>query len=139
MPQGIGECNPVGAAPLSLPHRGSLGEGIQTYVEPRIFKFPNSLGAEICFVDEERSLKYPNIAWAQKNYLQTRCKRASKAQAYLHTSSCLRPKQRCMRRIFQAQAGVMELADVPDSKSGGSDTVRVRPPLPAPTKRPFVY
>ncbi len=26
----------------------------------------------------------------------------------------------------------MELADVPDSKSGGSDTVRVRPPLPAP-------
>ena len=28
----------------------------------------------------------------------------------------------------------MELADVPDSKSGGSDTVRVRPPLPAPTK-----
>ena len=31
-------------------------------------------------------------------------------------------------------AGMMELADVPDSKSGGSDTVRVRPPLPAPTK-----
>ena len=29
-------------------------------------------------------------------------------------------------------AGVMELADVPDSKSGGSDTVRVRPPPPAP-------
>lgn len=29
-------------------------------------------------------------------------------------------------------AGMMELADVPDSKSGGSDTVRVRPPLPAP-------
>lgn len=29
----------------------------------------------------------------------------------------------------------MELADVPDSKSGGSDTVRVRPPPPAPKKR----
>ena len=33
-----------------------------------------------------------------------------------------------------ACAGMMELADVPDSKSGGSDTVRVRPPLPAPVK-----
>ena len=31
-------------------------------------------------------------------------------------------------------AGMMELADVPDSKSGGSDTVRVRPPPPAPEK-----
>ena len=31
-------------------------------------------------------------------------------------------------------AGVMELADVLDSKSSGSDTVRVRPPPPAPTK-----
>ncbi len=30
---------------------------------------------------------------------------------------------------------MMELADVPDSKSGGSDTVRVRPPLPAPTQK----
>ncbi len=29
-------------------------------------------------------------------------------------------------------AGMMELADVLDSKSSGSDTVRVRPPLPAP-------
>lgn len=29
-------------------------------------------------------------------------------------------------------AGMMELADVPDSKSGGSDTVRVRPPPSAP-------
>ena len=27
---------------------------------------------------------------------------------------------------------MMELADVSDSKSDGSDTVRVRPPLPAP-------
>ena len=31
-------------------------------------------------------------------------------------------------------AGVMELADVPDSKSGGSDTVSVRPRSPAPKK-----
>ena len=29
-------------------------------------------------------------------------------------------------------AGMMELADVPDSKSGGSDTVWVQVPLPAP-------
>ena len=29
---------------------------------------------------------------------------------------------------------MMELADVLDSKSSGSDTVRVRPPLPAPNK-----
>ena len=29
---------------------------------------------------------------------------------------------------------MMELADVLDSKSSGSDTVRVRPPLPAPKK-----
>ena len=35
----------------------------------------------------------------------------------------------------QTNAGMMELADVPDSKSGGSDTVRVRPPLPAPKNR----
>ena len=31
-------------------------------------------------------------------------------------------------------AGVVELADAPDSKSGGSDTMRVRPPPPAPKK-----
>ena len=29
---------------------------------------------------------------------------------------------------------MMELADVLDSKSSGSDTVRVRPPLPAPKR-----
>ena len=32
-------------------------------------------------------------------------------------------------------AGVMELADVPDSKSGPGDRVRVRPPPPAPNSR----
>ena len=32
-------------------------------------------------------------------------------------------------------AGVMELADVPDSKSGPGDRVRVRPPPPAPQRR----
>ena len=36
----------------------------------------------------------------------------------------------------QFYAGVMELADVLDSKSSGSNTVRVRPPPPAPV--PFV-
>ena len=32
-------------------------------------------------------------------------------------------------------AGVVELADAPDSKSGGSDTVTVRPRSPAPKKQ----
>ena len=40
-----------------------------------------------------------------------------------------------MQVIF---AGVMELADVTDSKSVGSDTVRVRPPPPAPCKKPLL-
>ncbi len=35
---------------------------------------------------------------------------------------------------LQCYAGVMELADVPDSKSGPGDRVRVRPPPPAPTR-----
>ena len=34
---------------------------------------------------------------------------------------------------------MMELADVLDSKSSGSDTVRVRPPLPAPSKKGAPY
>ena len=42
---------------------------------------------------------------------------------------------------FSHPAGVMELADVPDSKSGGSNTVRVRPPPPAPARflRAFIF
>ena len=36
--------------------------------------------------------------------------------------------------VLKILAGMMELADVPDSKSGGSDTVWVRPPLPAPKR-----
>ena len=41
----------------------------------------------------------------------------------------------CLADLFSQDilfAGVMELADVPDSKSGGSDTVPVRPRSPAP-------
>ena len=38
----------------------------------------------------------------------------------------------CIIFAFGIPAGVMELADVPDSKSGGGDTVPVRPRSPAP-------
>ena len=39
--------------------------------------------------------------------------------------------------MLQCRAGVLELADEADSKSVGSDTVRVRPPPPAPMKRKY--
>ena len=42
------------------------------------------------------------------------------------------PRLSAIINCIAKYAGVMELADVPDSKSGGSDTVRVRPPSPAP-------
>ena len=40
-------------------------------------------------------------------------------------------------RATYEYAGVMELVDVLDSKSCGSDTVSVRPRSPAPTKNPY--
>ena len=43
----------------------------------------------------------------------------------------------CIILAFRIPAGVMELADVPDSKSGGGDTVPVRPRSPAPIPRSF--
>ena len=39
--------------------------------------------------------------------------------------------------ILFARADVMELADVTDSKSVGSNTVRVRPPPSAPKKQGY--
>lgn len=38
--------------------------------------------------------------------------------------------------ILNICAGMMELADVLDSKSSGSDTVWVQVPLPAPARKP---
>ena len=44
-------------------------------------------------------------------------------------------KKNCIIIQNKSFAGVMELADVPDSKSGGSDTVPVRPRSPAPNQK----
>ena len=44
----------------------------------------------------------------------------------------------CCIIYFVVCAGVMELADVLDSKSSGSDTVPVRPRSPAPEKNPHL-
>ena len=50
----------------------------------------------------------------------------------------MNPFKKCVKLIYVQNlnifAGVMELADVTDSKSVGSDTVRVRPPPSAPEK-----
>ena len=50
---------------------------------------------------------------------------------YLKFLLTCRPSYGIIRIVH---AGMMELADVLDSKSSGSDTVRVRPPLPAPSR-----
>ena len=50
---------------------------------------------------------------------------------YLYFEFCLTKRYDC-GIIIKLNAGVMELADVSDSKSDGSDTVPVRPRSPAP-------
>ena len=68
-----------------------------------------------------------------KTVVNTIGKRAGAILNFLLNRVCLlifEPK--CGILLYTAFAGVMELVDVPDSKSGGSDTMRVRFPPPAP-------